>query len=330
MEAKMAKSVRIYGIILLILFGPVTVRGETDIDRMKQQARSAWITAAVYGEYVEAFFKYGRRTETMYRIWANKDTLTRRIVSPLWQSGETSIVTRQNYVYYIPDQKSGLKLTIANHPEYQNRWREWDGWLDKLERLEGITAFHGREVRVCSGPLPNGELKLFLDPHTFFPLGVEVYRKGIKIREIVCRKLDLLDLRLTPLPSVPENIRWYHDREQFWQAVSLPRVQAGVNFSIVQPKYLPAGYVFKKADIRELASATVVHLVYEDSKKQVISLFEREKISERQQLDLEKLKKSRRSGSVLYACQWFENRVHLALIGSISPEEMRKVRASTR
>jgi hypothetical protein len=326
----MAKSIRLYGIILLILFGPVAVRGETEIDRLKQQARNALVTGNVYGEYVEAFFQYGRRNETMYRIWVNKDTLAKQIVSPSWQSGETSIVTRQYYVYYIPDQKSGLKLSAANNPEYQNRWREWRGWLDKIERVDGKTAFHGREVRVCSGPLPEGELKLFFDLNTLFPLGVEVYHKGIKVREIFCRKLDPFELRTEPLPSLPEKIHWYHDKERFWQTVSLPRVQAGVNFPIVQPKYLPAGYVFKKADIKELASATVVHLVFEDPKKQVISLFEREKTSEKQKLDLEKLKKPIKSGSPLYACQWFEKRIHLALIGSVSREEMRKVMASTR
>jgi hypothetical protein len=70
-------------------------------------------------------------------------------------------------------------------------------------------------------------------------------------------------------------------------------------------------------------------LVYESPDHRIISLFEREKFSDQQRFNPDNWRKLPSvHGRSIYAYQWFKDQVHLALIGPVSQEELKKIAIS--
>ena len=260
-----------------ILLMTVPSWGEAPVATIKENVKAALINNDYYGEYTVTSFRFGRRQEVTYRIWAKDNYLVKQVQSPSWQRGELDIKSDKFNYYYIPSQNSGLKQE-RNLSRAEVRLEQWRNSLDRIDRVEESANLNGRTALVLSGESKGLRFKLWVARDTFLPLAVEYYRNNLLLRSMRFSLLNEFKQSFNPLGMLGENVRWFNDRRQFWQAVSIPRVQAAVNFKILQPTYLPEGYSFRWANIEELASATVAHLVYEGPNRQRISLFEREKL----------------------------------------------------
>lgn len=308
---------------LPLLFS-VAALAVVEVEPVKERIKQAILNNDYYTEYTETAFRFGRRREVMGRMWVKDDLVIRQIRGPLWQWGETAIQTATNYYYYIPGQKSCLKVDrqVSGH---KNRLRDWDFWINKISKIEATSSRYGRTVQIVSGNEDNTYFKLSVDQVSFLPVALEYYRDQLLLKTVVFQKLEGLPKNFDFHDLLPAgDITWYDDEVLFWQTVSLPRVQNGVNFTILQPSYLPEGFIFKKAVLEELSSATVVHLIYEGDDKQILSVFEREKLSDNQRLEMV-TPKMHQSQYKISSYQWAEKQVHLAIIGPVSPEEIKKM-----
>lgn len=322
----MFKRWMIFWALAGLLLGSVAVQAENKVETAKTQLQEALLKKSFYGEYTESVFRFGRRSDRLYRIWSSKDGVAWQVINPAWQQGEVSLLTRNTYKYYIPALQTGLRVSPAKMPP-RTPWWDWEPYIKRLEVYEGLAAFNGREMEVYSGHTPHRTFRIWVDPQSHFPWALEVFSKQIKQKEASFIQVEALAPGFKFQTLIPENIKWVEDEAQFWQNVSVPRVGKAVNFNVLRPAYLPEGYRFKKADVRELPSATVVHLIYQGPHHNLISLFEREKLSEKQTIELKSFKKH---GKVFEVRQWFQDGVHLALIGSVSREELEKIKASIK
>lgn len=322
----MFKRIAIGSILACIIWAGVGVKAENDVETVKKQLQEALLKKSFYGEYTESSFRFGRRQEQLFRIWSLREGVVWEVISPAWRQGEVCLLTRETYKYYIPGLKTGLKVSPAQIPSH-TLWWDWEPYIQHLEAYEGKSLFNGKELEVYTGNYHHRTFKIWVEPQARFPWALEIFRKQVKQKEASFLKVEAPAPGFAFQKLFPENAKWYGDETQFWQNVSLPRVRKAVNFNILRPTYLPEGYVFKKADIRELSSATVVHLVYMGAHRNVISLFEREKLSEKQTIEL---KRFSRHGRRVEIRQWFQDGVHLALIGSVSREEAEKIMASVK
>lgn len=322
----MFKRWMLFCVLAGLLLGGVAVQAETKVEMVKTQLQEALLKKSFYGEYTESVFRFGRRSDRTFRIWSHKDGVAWQVVSPAWQQGEVSLLTPNTYKYYIPALQTGLRISPAKMP-LRTPWWDWEPYIKRLEADEGKATFNGKEMEVYSGRYSHRTFRIWVDPQTHFPWALQVFVKQIKLKEASFIQVEALAPGFKIQTLIPENLKWVEDEAQFWQNVSIPRVGKAVNFKVLRPSYLPEGYRFKKADIRELPSATVVHLIYQGPHHNIISLFEREKLSEKQTLELKSFKKH---GKPLEIRQWFQDGVHLALIGSVSREEMEKIKSSVK
>lgn len=303
---------------------------EPDLKMIKQKIRQALLNSEYYGEYTETDFKFSRRQEVTYRVWAGDGFLAREVQSPAWQHGEIALIADQYYYYCIPDQNCGLKIMkkVAKHPILLPGW--WRGTDELITLQAGSDAvLLNRQCLVFQGVKDHTSFKLWVSQDHYFPLAMEAYHDELLVKSIRFNQLDELPANFNPLNLLPGVIKWYDDEDLFWQTVSIPRLKRGVNFPILQPAYLPDGFTFKTAAIEELSLATVVHLVCESPDKQVISIFERG-VSDRQKWGLEALKQViARNGLPAFAYLW-KNQVQIVVIGPLAQEELKKVAVSVK
>lgn len=313
---------RIFPVIILLCISG-TVLGADEAELTVKKVKEALAKTDYYTEYTQTIFRFGRRSEEIVRLWVKEDYVIKQIQAPLWQSGELTIHTPTEQYYYIPMQKSCLKLS-KKISSAKIRLRDWEPWLKKAVKAEEISLAGGRGI-LLTGPKTSERFKLFIDHTTFLPRGLEIFKNNLLVKAITVHKIEELK-NFKPLQMIPTgDVKWYSDEDQFWHNVSIPRVQNGVNFQITQPSYLPSGYVFKVAKLEELSSATVVHLIYEGPGKQILSIFEREKLSENQKMS-KPVGKEDKTEINMY--QWFKDQVHLVIIGPISNNEIKKVAQS--
>jgi len=303
---------------------------EPDFNLIKQKIRQALLKSEYYGEYTEIDFKFGRRQEITYRVWAGEGFLAREVQSPAWQHGEIALIADKYYYYYIPAQNCGLKImkNAAKHPLQLPGW--WRG-TDELITLQtgGDEVLLNRQCLVLQGVKDHISFKLWVSKDHYFPLAMEAYQDELLVKSIRFNQLDELPADFNPYSLLTGVNKWYDDEDVFWQTVSIPRLKRGVNFPILQPAYLPEGFTFKTAAIEELSLATVVHLVCESPDKQVISIFERG-VSDSQRWGLEALKNIiARNGLPAFAYLW-KNQVQIVVIGPLAQAELKKVAVSVK
>lgn len=302
----------------------MTTFASMKVEPIKERIKQA-IFPDCYVEYTETTFRFGRRREVMGRLWMTQNLLIRQIQGPLWQWGETTIQTEKDYYYYIPGQTSCLKVH-RKASDAKNRLQDWNFWINNITKVEAVSSRYGRTVQIVSGKTGNTSFKLAVDRESFLPVALEHYRNQRLVKTVVYQKIEALanNFDFQQLFPKGDNMTWYDNETLFWRTVSLPRVQNGVNFTILQPSYLPEGFEFKKAVLEELTSATVVHLIYEDAAKQILSVFEREKVSDSQRLELV-APKLRQNKAKISSYQWENKQVHLAIIGPVAPNEIKKM-----
>ncbi len=323
----MQKVARIL-LILMMMMIPLNypVWGESNIAQIKEHVAEA-LKNNYWGEYTETVFRFGRRQETTYQVWVKNRNLLKQVQTPLWQRGELSYDTDKLSLFYISGQNAGLKIEIPDGKN-KKRFPEWQSWLDRVSLQENDTLLYGRPVYVLSGIAGNFNYRLYIDKESHFPTGFDLYRQEILNRSYRFLQVKKLPSNFNPESLFPENVKWYDNSNKFWQTVSLARTQQGVNFPITLPTYLPEGYVFSKASLEELSFATVAHLLFEGPNGQKLSVFEREKLSEKQQFSSDSVKDFNKPNQTITLYQWFSNQVHFAMIGSVSFDELKKIAAS--
>jgi outer membrane lipoprotein-sorting protein len=322
---------RVAGIFIFILLLAVSVHGEVDLGTIKKNVRQTLFKTNYYGEYTVTTFRFGRRLEEIYQIWAKDGGHTRQAIAPIWQQGELIIESKNIYTYYIPTQNAGLKITMDKP---RNRFFQDLGiTLDKFTLVDEGTTLLNRETFILAGENNKEKYRLWISKSDYFPLQMEIYRQGLLVRSFKFNQLKELPTAFNSNSLISNQVTWYYNENAFWRAISIPRLQPGVSFQIIQPTYLPEGFAFKRATLEELSIATVVYLIYENSDHQFISLFEREKVFDQQKFNPENLKRLpilNARGHSIYVYQWVKDRVQLALIGPVPQEELKKMAASVK
>jgi hypothetical protein len=303
---------------------------ETPIETAKAKIRNVLMTRDFNGEYIQTIFQFGRRQESSYQIWVKGMTRLRQTQSPAWQRGEVVSENERGYIYYVPVLNAGLKEEKSRSAE-EVRLADWKDWVDNLQKFEEQTANYAQQpAQLFTGKYKDISYKLWVLRDNYLPVALEASRNRLIIRTIRFTQLSPYNSALNPNSFIRGNVKWFTDEMLFWKTISIPRIRPGVSFTILQPAYLPAGYVFRRATIEELSSATVAHLLYEGPNHTFISLFEREKLSDKQRYDLESLKEELPDGKVIQTYQWITGPVHLALLGPVSLDELKKIAASMR
>ena len=310
----------------LLIVEAIPVFGESNLAQLKERVLDTLNKGNYWAEYTQTNFRFGRRQETTTQVWVKDHILLYKIESPLWQRGEVTLETENRSFFYIPTLNTGLKLEYSGG-KTKRPVPEWQSWLDKVNQLDGETNQSGRAVWSLSGSSDNNSYRVYIDKELSFPVGFDSYRRGILTQSFRFQQVKKLPNSFNPDTFFPENVKWQENESKFWQTVSIPRVQLGVNFPIGQPSYLPDGYRFVKASIEELSQATVVHLLYENGVHQKISIFERERLSDKQRFSFEEFVKA---GQAVYVYQFFYNQVSCALVGGVSVDELKKIAASIK
>jgi outer membrane lipoprotein-sorting protein len=313
-------------VLLLVLPTAAPVYGELNLAQIKERVLETLNKGNYTVQYTETSFRFGRRQESASQVWVKERSLLRRMESPFWQRGEVTLENDNRFLFFIPNLNVGLKL---DHQSGKNKkpLPEWKNWLDKVTQFDGETVLTGRPVFSLSGVSDKNSFRIYIDKEYNFPIGFDLNRRGILIQSLRFQQFKKLPASFNLESFFPENVKWYENETKFWQAISIPRVQMGVNFPIGQPAYVPEGYQFLRASIEELSQATVVHLLYENSNRQRISIFEREKLSDRQRFSFEEFI---RAGQTVYVYQFFSNQVNYAIIGAVPVEELKKIAASIK
>ncbi len=312
---------------LIVAMTSFPVWSESNIESIRAKFREAINNRNYYGEYTEITFRFGRRQEVSYRVWAWKRALLKQTQSPQWLRGEITYETENLSLFYIPALNSGLRL---EHSKSDNKktLSEWRNWIDRVTFAEGETTIAGRPVFNLSGAEKDLRYRLSIDKEAFYPVAYEIYRKEFLIKSFHFHRFEKIAPDFDPIASFPANVKWYENGTRFWQENSIPRSQQGVNFPIEMPAYLPEGYVFMKATIEELSLATAVHLVFEGPEGRKLSVFEREKLSEHQRFTLNQFQEYTKAGQTFLVHQWFDNQIHYVLVGSVPLDELKKIAAS--
>ena len=314
--------------IIICLMTAAVGYGEPDVSTLKEKINQALFKSEYYGEYTDTDFRFGRRQEITYRVWAGAGYFAREVISPSWQRGEITVVDGKNYYYYIPAQNDALKIakTAIKHQLRIPDW--WRNSYPIISQLESRKTILNHECLVLSGERNFISFKVWVTKDSFFPLAMEAYKNGLLAKSIHFSEFSELPTDFNPRDLFPNGIKWYDDEVTFWQITSIPRAKDGVNFSILQPSYLPEGFIFRMATIEELSIATVVHLVYEGPNKQVLSIFERG-VTDKQKMNLEALKRvTTKNGLSAFAFQWNQGQVELVIVGTLPREELKKIATS--
>lgn len=298
-------------------------------DAVRAKVRTAISKLDFYGECVSTSFRFGRRSEVTYQIWGKGGWLVRKTMSPSWQMGEVIIETERNYTYYVPSQNAGLK-TEKEKTIQEIRLHDWKNYIDNFSRVENGNVL-GKEALVLTGEHRGSTFKLMVAKDNYFPLALEISRDNLLVRSLRFTRVEFRLAGFTTSGMIPGKIKWYNDETKFWQDISIPRIQPAVSFSILKPAYLPPGFSFRRASIEELSSATVAHLIFSGPDRNMIVLFEREKLSENQRLNLDPYKDmGEKIGRTVNIHQWFEKQVHLAIMGTVSMDELKRVANSIK
>ena len=319
--------------ILLIPVAVLTLSiiamSEPDLATIKGQIRTALLKSDYTGIYTMTGYRFGRRQEVMYQLWVKNGLVAREILSPLWQRGEVTLETETNYSYYLPAQSCALKI---DKPANRNKIRlaDWEGLISKITHIEASTTLLGREALVFTGQTSTEFFKIWVDRETYLPLAYDISRNNLLLKSIRFQQLQNLPVAFNSKSLIPEAVKWYYNENEFWQNTSVARIQAAVNFKILQPAYLPENYIFKKATLEELPGATVAQLLYEGPNNEKISIFEREKLSPKQKMTLNAKAFLQKNGQTIVTYQWFVAQVHLAIVGTVAQEELKKIAISVK
>jgi len=210
------------------------------------------------------------REEEVSRAWFGpRGRQAIEVITPSWRSGERLVVDGTYSWVLFPDCGAVLRLPAAS--------QERRLAMSKSAVLEGTGRLAERPVLILRWEGQHGLRRVWVDAEHYVPLKREDRTpRGEMLVSQTLQEVQfpatppLGQLRFTPDPG----LALYTDEAAFHQSVSLPHVQRGVDFRIRMPEFLPPGFAFQRAFLRELPQLVVVQLRFGDDHGKALSLFE--------------------------------------------------------
>ncbi|MGE5528865.1 MAG: hypothetical protein ACM3X6_06965 [Patescibacteria group bacterium] len=313
--------------ICLILFPtlPPVLAGQAGLSEAQILARVEKSRATEYyqGLLVTVRRAGSSREDEVARAWFGpQGRQALEVVTPSWRSGELLVVDAVNSWLYYPDCGAVLRL-----PAKAANLR-----LDppKGAVLDGTERLGDREAYVLSWEIRRGTRRIWIDAQRFVPLKREDRNRRGEL--ILAQTLEGVEfpslppqdrLRFTPDPD----LTLYTDQAAFYQAVSIPHVQRGVDFQIRQPAFLPPGLSFRRAFLNTLPQLTVVQLRY-GGQGRAMSLFEYR--ATRMLIQPERQFLAGRRGGKLNFLRWRVGEIEMVLVGNLPAPVLREVAESIK
>jgi len=150
------------------------------------------------------------------------------------------------------------------------------GWREELLernwdfRIAGERVVAGREAVLVRGTGPGGELTLALDEETGFPLTIK--RADRDGRTISATSWQRVDFSVEPPPRVEPPAAPPEGREHRRRQVTLEELRAAVDFVVLAPTWLPAGFEQQAWYVHEGRRESMAEARYSDGLRPLVIL----------------------------------------------------------
>lgn len=212
---------------------------------------------------------------------------------------------------------------------------------------QGAEKFEGRSVYVIraspkdAGMMMSVRYSMLIDSETWMPLKIDMFDKDNN--QIMSFEYKEIKFN-TGIPDsefefkVPEGVTVItRDMPPMPEEMTLEEAKKKVNFTVLSPSYLPAGYAFKTATVMKYDSVETVNLIYLEGTRTIYIMEKpRENIPDIDMPDIEKVSINGAEGKLLSLpiggkmLTWSTEKLDIVMSSELSKEEMIKVAGSMK